>query len=119
MPTYRWVQFLPSFELTRFIQEGEVCTMEIEDKKLCIVHRADGYFAIKDRCPHAGGSLGDGWCDEAGMVVCPLHRIKFDPVTGRNTTGEGYYVPTYPIEQREDGLYIGFEINTEPWWKFW
>jgi hypothetical protein len=26
---------------------------------------------------------------------------------GRNTSGEGYYLKTYPIEIREDGIYIG------------
>jgi 3-phenylpropionate/trans-cinnamate dioxygenase ferredoxin subunit len=28
---------------------------------------------------------------------------------GRNITGEGYYLKTYAIEQREEGIFIGIE----------
>jgi 3-phenylpropionate/trans-cinnamate dioxygenase ferredoxin subunit len=28
---------------------------------------------------------------------------------GRNTSGEGYFLKTYPIELREEGLFIGFQ----------
>jgi nitrite reductase/ring-hydroxylating ferredoxin subunit len=50
-----------------------------------------------------------------GNIVCPLHRYKFSLVNGRNVSGEGYYLKTYPVEQREDGLYIGFEKSWFGW----
>jgi 3-phenylpropionate/trans-cinnamate dioxygenase ferredoxin subunit len=28
---------------------------------------------------------------------------------GRNTSGEGYFLKTYPLETREDGIYAGME----------
>jgi len=42
-------------------------------------------------------------------VVCPLHRYCFDMKNGRNTSGEGYFLKTYPIELRAEGLFIGFQ----------
>ena len=53
--------------------------------------------------------MADGTLDAVGNVVCPVHRYKFSLQNGRNSSGEGYYLTTYPLEQREDGLYIGFE----------
>jgi 3-phenylpropionate/trans-cinnamate dioxygenase ferredoxin subunit len=44
-----------------------------------------------------------------------LHRIAFDIKTGKNATGEGYYIETYPVELREDGLYMGFQ--KKKWWQ--
>jgi 3-phenylpropionate/trans-cinnamate dioxygenase ferredoxin subunit len=31
---------------------------------------------------------------------------------GRNTTGEGYFLKTYPVELRPNGLFIGFKPNS-------
>jgi len=52
--------------------------------------------------------MADGFIDATGQVVCPLHRYRFNIKNGRNTSGEGYYLKTYPLERREDGLYVAF-----------
>jgi len=31
---------------------------------------------------------------------------------GRNVSGEGYYLRTYPVEERKAGIFIGFEENS-------
>ena len=56
----------------------------------------------------ASGIMADGFIDAAGMVVCPLHRYRFSLQNGRNTSGEGYYLKTYPTQMKEDGLYVAF-----------
>ena len=78
-------------------------------KKMCIAHSNEGFFAVNDKCPHNGASLGNGFCSEEGSVVCPVHRYHFDLKTGRAKSGGGDFVQTYPIEVREDGVFIGFE----------
>ncbi|MEP6845364.1 MAG: Rieske 2Fe-2S domain-containing protein, partial [Panacibacter sp.] len=60
-------------------------------------------------CPHAGGILADGHIDTMGNIVCPLHHYRFNMQNGRNTSGEGFFVKTYPVEIREDGVYVGME----------
>lgn len=115
--TYKWVKVAEDFELPTLVEHGRATTLEVGGHKVCFTRFDDGFYATSNRCPHAGGSLGDGWCDGDHQVVCPLHRIKFDVRTGKNTTGEGYNVRTYPLKLEKDGLYIGFE--EKKWWQFW
>lgn len=88
---------------------GKVTTVNVGRKKICLAHTADGFFAVNDKCPHNGASLGNGYCTAEGSVVCPVHRYHFDLRTGRAKSGLGDFVQTYPIEVRDDGVYIGFE----------
>jgi 3-phenylpropionate/trans-cinnamate dioxygenase ferredoxin subunit len=82
------------------------------DKKVCIGKYKDGYFAFAPKCPHASGPLVDGFIDAPGNVVCPLHRYKFCMKNGRNVSGEGYYLKHWPVDVREDGVYVGLEARS-------
>lgn len=84
---------------------------EIAGKNLCLARFNDQVFAVARKCPHAGGWLSEGYIDALGNVVCPLHRYKFDLKNGRNTSGEGYFLKNWPVEIREDGVYVGIEEN--------
>ena len=88
---------------------GKVTTMQVGKKKICIAHTAEGFFAVNDKCPHNGASLGSGFCTDQGTVACPMHRYHFDLKTGRAKSGLGDFVQPYPIEVRDDGVFIGFE----------
>ncbi len=114
---YDWYRLFEQWQLDQMFAKRQVIGVKVEGKPVCLGKIDGEYYAIHDTCPHAGASLGKGWCDEEGNVVCPLHRIKFDMRTGKNTTGEGYSRPTYPIKFKEGYLYIGF--SNKPWWKFW
>ncbi|MES2140029.1 MAG: Rieske 2Fe-2S domain-containing protein [Bacteroidota bacterium] len=96
---------------------GKVATINVGRKKICLAHTADGFFAVNDKCPHNGASLGNGYCTAEGSVVCPVHRYHFDLRTGRAKSGLGDFVQTYPIEVRDDGVYIGFEQLVWNWLK--
>lgn len=63
-------------------------------------------YALAARCPHAGEDLSYGWCKD-GKLVCPVHRYAYDIHTGRGNPGQGDYVDTYPVEVRQDGVYVG------------
>lgn len=78
-------------------------------KKICIAKQGDTLFACTAQCPHASGVLADGFIDSLGNIVCPLHRYKYDLSNGRNISGEGYFLKTYPVEIREDGIYVGID----------
>lgn len=86
----------------------------VSGKKLCIVKEGQRIFAVQNKCPHAGADLSQGWCDK-GNLVCPYHRHEFNLETGRGAPGQGDYINTYPVEIREEGVYVGIK---EPWWKF-
>lgn len=64
-------------------------------------------YAFAATCPHTSAPLCEGWLDAQKRIVCPLHKYRFDPANGRNTSGEGYKLKTYPVEIRENEIYIG------------
>jgi nitrite reductase/ring-hydroxylating ferredoxin subunit len=90
-------------------QDNQLCEIQVKGKTICMARRGDGVFACAHKCPHAGGHLADGFIDALGNMVCPLHRYRFNPENGRNVSGEGYYLKTYPVEIRTDGVYVGLE----------
>jgi len=81
------------------------------DKKICIAKYNNQLFAFAQKCPHASGFLAQGYIDALGNIVCPLHRYKYCLKNGRNVSGEGYYLKNWPVEIRDDGIYVGFEKN--------
>lgn len=81
------------------------------DKRIGIGRYKGKLFAFAAKCPHASGPLKEGFIDALGNVVCPLHRYKFCLENGRNVSGEGYYLKHWPVEIREDGVYVGLEAS--------
>ena len=86
--------------------ENGIAVVEIKGKKLCVGKHQDQLFAFAFKCPHAGGMLSEGFIDAIGNVVCPTHRYKFNITNGRNSSGEGFYLKHWPVESREDGIYV-------------
>jgi 3-phenylpropionate/trans-cinnamate dioxygenase ferredoxin subunit len=110
-----WYKLFGSLEAAeRMLKQGNVTTIQVGKKKICLAHTSEGFYAVNDKCPHNGASLGNGFCTAEGTVVCPVHRYHFDLKTGRAKSGLGDVVETYPIEVREDGIFIGF---SETVWK--
>lgn len=81
-------------------------------KAICLVGYQGEVFALAARCPHAGGDLAQGWCQE-GKLVCPVHRYSFDLRSGRGSEGQNDYVDAYPVELRPDGIYVGIRTFWE------
>jgi 3-phenylpropionate/trans-cinnamate dioxygenase ferredoxin subunit len=92
--------------------DNQLLDLEVDGKKITLAKFKDGYFAFAQKCPHASGRMAQGYINPLGQVVCPLHRYAFDMKNGRNTTGEGYFLKTYPVELRPNGLFIGFKPNS-------
>lgn len=105
-----WYRIFPSEEAAKAqIPQGRALTLRVGSKRICVAHSKEGLFAVNDRCPHNGASLGHGWCTEENSIVCPLHRYHFDLRTGRARSGISDYVQPYPLDIRPDGVFIGFE----------
>ena len=93
---------------------GRITTVQIDHHTIALTRTEDGYGAISNRCPHQGGPLGDGFLQN-GFVVCPWHAYEYHPCTGQPPGGYDDAVPAYPVEEREDGLYIGVpEVEHKP-----
>lgn len=109
--TYIWHKIADSaaglnFPLNNLLQ------IQVAGKTICIAKKEESLFACTAKCPHAGGILADGFMDALGNLVCPLHRYKFNIQNGRNTSGEGYYLKTFPVQIRAEGIFVGFEESS-------
>ena len=83
-----------------------ITELQAGGKTICVARFAESLFAFTQKCPHAGGFMVEGYLDGSGNVVCPVHRYKFNLSNGRNAV-EGYYLKTYPVEVRPDGVFVG------------
>ena len=105
---FRWIKIADSIEEIDFAANN-IAEAMADDKKICVAKHHHELFAFPTKCPHAGGFLIEGYIDAMGNIVCPLHRYRFCMKNGRNVSGEGYYLKHWPIEMREDGIYVGME----------
>lgn len=87
------------------VKEAFIRKIKAGNKSLCLVGFEGEIYAISAKCPHAGGELAGGWC-ENGQIVCPLHRYQYNLKTGKGADGQGDYVDVFPVEVREDGIYV-------------
>ncbi len=100
------------YNVESFVPKNSVCTVIVKGKEFCVANLADGLFAMNDYCPHAGASLGHGWCNEKGIVMCPLHNYKYDIHTGKCVSGDEFYrVKTYPVKVDDEGIFIGLPLD--------
>ena len=89
------------------LPEGRVKPVTCGDTTVAMTHQDGEYGALDNRCPHQGGPLGEGSI-ETGLLRCPWHGWDFDPLTGETPGSHDDCVETFPVEVREDGIYVGF-----------
>ena len=93
------------------LAEGRLIRVIVKSKPICFVRMNGTLHALSDVCPHQGKSIAGGWCEE-DHIVCPWHRMRFDPVTGRNAQGATTHAEVFALESRRDGVYLGFPYTT-------
>ena len=64
------------------IPVGKMKAVKLEGKEILIANVNENYYAIGNRCTHAGGDLSQGVL-EGNIVTCPKHHAKFDVTTGK------------------------------------
>jgi thiamine pyrophosphate-dependent acetolactate synthase large subunit-like protein/nitrite reductase/ring-hydroxylating ferredoxin subunit len=98
------------------LPEGRVKTVTAGIHSMALTHIDGEYHAMDNRCPHQGGPLGEGSIERGKdgecMLRCPWHGWDFDPKTGLPPGGhEDTGQTMYPLEVREDGIYVGLEAD--------
>ena len=88
------------------LPEGRVMTVTAGNISLALTHFEGKWSALHNRCPHQGGPLGEGSI-EKGWLRCPWHGWDFHPTTGKPPGGYDDGVPTFPVEVRDDGIFVG------------
>lgn len=95
------------------LPEDRVRTVVADGKWICLTHVDGRYGALDNHCPHQGGPLGEGTI-ENGLLRCPWHGWDYCPLTGASPAGFDERVSSYPVEAREDGIYVGIEPEAAP-----
>jgi 3-phenylpropionate/trans-cinnamate dioxygenase ferredoxin subunit len=106
----KWFKVAETIDTVEW-QDNNMCIILAEGQKLTLAKKGQELVAFAHKCPHAGGIMADGYFDAFGNIVCPIHRYKFNIQNGRNTSGEGYFLKTYPVEIREEGIFVGIELK--------
>lgn len=115
-----WLSWYKVYDFVRHGRQPQpvnsVRTLDVEGKRISLAYDGTRYYALADRCPHAGARFGaGGWCDK-GFLVCPVHRYKYDLKNGKGQQGD--FVETYKAEIRHDGVYVGMPRSKRWWWPF-
>ncbi|MBS1836895.1 MAG: Rieske 2Fe-2S domain-containing protein [Actinobacteria bacterium] len=87
------------------LDEGRVTTVVAGLHSVALTRCGGRYGALDNRCPHQGGPLGEGSI-ENGLLRCPWHGFDYDPITGESPEGHGDRATTYPVEVRDDGVWV-------------
>lgn len=87
--------------------EGKIFHTKMKGKRLAVTFFKDSWHVFDARCPHAGGPLHKGKVNDAGIVVCPLHRFGFDLETGKCDSG-GYFIEIY--ESKEERFEVSVKL---------
>jgi 3-phenylpropionate/trans-cinnamate dioxygenase ferredoxin subunit len=104
---YKWYKIAAAeSELT--FAANNLLQINVAGKKICIA-KSKELYACAAKCPHASGIIANGFIDADDNVICPIHRYKFNLQNGRNISGEGYHLKTYPVRVSNEGVFIGIE----------
>ncbi|WP_214070460.1 Rieske 2Fe-2S domain-containing protein [Mucilaginibacter sp. dw_454] len=100
---------IPDFQYT---DQPFIKKVKVNGRGICLVGYDGSIYALSSTCPHAGGELSGGWCKN-GKLICPIHRYSYDIHTGKGDPGQHDFVDTYPVEIRDDGIYIRIDSFLE------
>lgn len=115
-PVRHHVGAVADFPLDQFL------TFEISGRPVGVVRTDQGFFAVRNRCPHQAANICAGrvagtmvpsrpfeydYSEQTLVVVCPWHRWEFELATGASfgqVTNKR--LVTYPVEIDSDQVYV-------------
>lgn len=98
------------------MEEKEVRSVQAGAKTIALTRFNGEYGALDNACPHQGGPLSEGSIEcetDDCWLRCPWHGWDFHPVSGKSPGGFEDGVETYPVEVRDDGIYVQVKESRE------
>ena len=93
------------------LPDGRVMSVSAGTQSICLTHFEGQYGALDNHCPHQGGPLGEGSIEDC-WLRCPWHGYDYHPLTGLPPQGFSDGTVTYPVEVRQDGIYVAIEPDS-------
>ena len=87
--------------------DGDCAVVPVGPTQVAVWRVAGEFFALEDRCPHAGAPLSDGPLDGA-TVVCPWHQWCFALKDGRRAGSAK--IAARPFRVTTDGGVVEVEV---------
>ncbi len=98
---------------TSELSSGEPFVFDLNDNEQIVIFKTDsGYFAVENRCPHAGAFLDEGEVN-GNILTCIWHGWRFDLETGQSLEAYWARVKTYKILLKENALFVQFSETRE------
>ena len=99
------------------MRDGEVRAVQAGSQSIALTRHQGTIAALDNACPHQGGPLGEGSIecndgDDDCWLRCPWHGWDFHPLTGKSPGSHDDGVTTYPVEERDDGVYVAVREST-------
>ncbi len=105
--TYRRVKVFESLAaMEKVFIEKAIRVLRIGDQKVCVAKSGNEYFAFEALCPHQKQPLSEGKLNAFNEVICPLHFYRFNLKTGEESSRLCNDLKTFPIEVKEEGIFI-------------
>jgi 3-ketosteroid 9alpha-monooxygenase subunit A len=88
--------------LSRELKPGTVLRRRLAGEDVVVYRTRAGLLrVVRPYCPHLGAHLGVGGTVEDENLVCPFHRLAFDPAGACVATAYGTPPPKAGLQQRE------------------
>lgn len=79
---------------TEDVPEGEMRSFTTGDNEILVVNLKGEFYALDAICNHMGGKLVKGRLKD-NLVICPVHRCRYDVTSGKVKRGAGFLVETF------------------------
>lgn len=104
------------------IPVGTMKLVLVDEREVLIVNVKGKYYALSNKCPHAGGSLSEGKLD-SNIITCLKHGAEIDVTTGKIVVEDddeeeekeirllnfkGKDERMYKVKIEATGIFIGF-----------
>ncbi|WP_425637032.1 Rieske (2Fe-2S) protein [Algoriphagus yeomjeoni] len=99
-------------QVLEMIPECRIHKINLGDQVIALVRSQENFHAFQADCPHRGTSLLEGSLSSEHEVICPLHRYRFNLMTGEVKVGSCGNLEIYPTELTQEGLKV-FISNDE------
>lgn len=100
------------------LSDGSVRAVQAGSQSVALTSFNGEIGALDNACPHQGGPLGEGSIECNGndsddcWLRCPWHGWDFHPLTGKSPGSHDDGVTTYPVELRDDGIYVAVKESS-------
>ena len=87
------------------IPVGTVREVHLEGLTIALANVGGNFYALSNTCLHRGGPLGKGTLSGT-VLTCPWHGWQYQVSTGQVTFNPEMRLDTYPVELRDDEVWV-------------